>query len=530
MASRHRWDGSHAVEHFQTVENEEPGEYLLDHALTRTAGASLVGGNSVRLLNDAADHYPAWLESIRSAKHTIFFESYIIHEDEQGAEFAAALAERARAGVHVRLIYDWMGGVGKSSRRFWRQLRSAGVEVRCFNPVSLRHPLGWLIRDHRKMLAIDGDVGFVTGLCIGQMWMGDAEQGIEPWRDAGVVIRGPAVADIEHAFAQSWAATGEPLPREELHDRTALLPHGNVSLRIVASVPGTAGLLRMDQFVASIARQRLWLADAYFAGVPSYVHALRAAAQDGVDVRLLVPGISDLPWIRPLSRLGYRPLLEAGVRVYEWNGPMMHAKTAVADGRWSRVGSSNLNLASWIGNYELDVLVEDHQFGGTMERTYLEDLERATELMLQADTPVVERPRSRKVERSSGSASRTAAGALRLGHTVRAVLGNRRLLAPADARLLGGFGGFLLAVAAVTLRWPLIVAVPIAVVTGWTGLASLLRAYQLRRARRARFGLTSETSPTTAANHSVARRDRSRSNSPGPEPADRGDRDQESNG
>jgi len=477
--------------------------YLLDHALTRTAGASLVGGNSVRLLKDAADHYPAWLESIRGARRTIFFESYIIHEDEQGAEFATALAERARAGVHVHLIYDWMGALGKSSRRFWRELRSAGVEVRCFNPVRLRHPFGWLTRDHRKMLAIDGDVGFVTGLCVGQMWMGDAEQGIEAWRDAGVVIRGPAVADIEQAFAQSWAATGEPLPREELHDRIDLLPHGNVSVRIVASVPGTAGLLRMDQFIASIARQRLWLADAYFAGVPSYVHALRAAAQDGVDVRLLVPGISDLPWIRPLSRLGYRPLLEAGIRVYEWNGPMMHAKTAVADGRWSRVGSSNLNIASWISNYELDVLVEDHEFGSTMERTYLDDLDRATELTLRPEAGVAEQPRSRKGERSPGSASRSAAGALRLGHTVKVVLGNSWPLAPADARLLGGFGGLLLTIAAVTMRWPLTAAVPIAALAGWVGLVSLLRAYQLGPGRRASIALKPEITP---ANQSVGGR------------------------
>ena len=466
---------------------------IVDRALTRASGASLISGNDVRVLEDAADHYPAWLEAIRSAKETVYFESYIIHEDERGADFANALAERARAGVCVRLIYDWLGGVGKTSRSFWRRLRTAGVEVRCFNPPRLRNPFAWMVRDHRKMLAVDGRIGFVTGLCVGRMWVGDPRRGIEPWRDTGLEVRGPAVADIERAFAQVWAASGNALSASELHERTSIPAQGQVPIRVVASAPGTAGLLRLDQLVASVARRTLWLSDAYFAGVPSYVQALRSAALDGVDVRLLVPGVSDLPWLRPLSRFGYRPLLEAGIRVYEWNGPMMHAKTAVADGCWARVGSSNLNVASWIGNYELDVVVEDEQFAQTMERMYLRDLGHATELVLPAprrrpETPLAvsgeSAPRAGKVLRGSGSASRAAAGALRLGHTVKAALGNQRLLRPAEGWIVAMLGIVLLVAAAAAVQWPLVAALPAAGVAAWIGIAFLGRAADLRRERR----------------------------------------------
>ena len=224
--------------------------------------------------------------------------------------FADALVAKAREGVRVRLIYDWMGGFGKTSRSFWNHLRAGGVEVRCYNPPRLDSPFGWLSRDHRKMLAVDGQVGFITGLCVGRMWVGVPEKKIEPWRDTGVEVRGPAVADIERAFAQVWAMMGAPIPEHELVEQDALAPEGDVSLRVVASVPATAGMLRLDQLVAALARNRLWLTDAYYAGTTSYVQALRAAAKDGVDVRLLVPNATDIPILRPLSRAGYRPLLK----------------------------------------------------------------------------------------------------------------------------------------------------------------------------------------------------------------------------
>src|SRR5690606_20911284 len=183
----------------------------------------------------------------------------------------------------------------------------------------------------------------------------------------------------------------------------------------------------------------LWITDAYFAGIPSYVQALRAAAHDGVDVRLLIPGATDIPLLRPLSQAGFRPLLEAGVRLFEWKGSMLHAKTAVADGRLARVGSSNLNISSWMANLELDAVVEDAGFAEEMERAYLADLENATEIVLPRSRrrgAPRERPghRGRPAARPSGaSAGRAAAGALRIGNTVGAASVDRRGLAPHGA-------------------------------------------------------------------------------------------------
>ena len=462
---------------------------LLDRAFTRAAGAPLVNGNGVRLLKNAASNYPAWLEAIHAAREKIYFENYFICDDRIGREFASALAERARAGVRVYLMHDWLGSMGKASRRFWRPLTDAGVEVRTFNPLKFTSPLDVLHRDHRKVLAVDSRVGFITGLCVGDMWVGDQARGIAPWRDTGVEVRGPALCDIERAFAHVWDAVGAPLEAHELVAREALPQAGNVSLRIVANEPGTTGIFRLDQLIAAAARRTLWLTDAYFAGVAPYVQALRAAANDGVDVRLLVPGSSDIPVLRPLSQAGFRPLLEAGIRVFEWKGPMLHAKTAVADGRWARVGSSNLNVASWIGNYELDCVVENEAFAAEMEDLYLEDLENATEIVLE--------PRRRRqfdrepslrepvgVLRPGGSASRAAAGALRIGRTVTAALSEQRVLARTDARLVASSGLVLLAIAALGVFFPLVVIVPLAIILVWIGLVLLMRAFTLRRERR----------------------------------------------
>lgn len=479
-----------------------PGEPdLADRAFTRTAGAPLVRGNAVRLLRDARENYPAWLEAIESAERWIHFESYIIHDDDVGEQFADALMRKARDGVVVRVLYDWMGALGKTRARFWRRLRTAGIEVRCFNPPRLVEPLAWIHRDHRKMLGVDGRVGFVTGLCVGRAWAGDPERGVPPWRDTGVEIRGPAVADVEWAFRRVWKTAGPPVPHEHRPRRDELAPAGDVALRIVASEPWSAGLMRLDQLIAAAARERLWLADAYFAALPSYMQALRAAALDGVDVRLLVPGGTDIPILRPLSRAGYRPLLEAGVRVFEWKGPMMHAKTAVADGRWARVGSTNLNIASWIGNYELDVSVEDTGFGAEMEAAYLADLAHATEIVLTVHpgarrTPFLRQPddtpearirrRARRASRDAGggSARRAAAGALRLGGAVGAAIADQQQLGRAEVPLIGVLALACLGVASVAFLWPRVIAWPLALACAWFALLLGWQALRLRRRGR----------------------------------------------
>jgi cardiolipin synthase len=457
---------------------------VFEEAFARAAGTPLVTGNEVRLLRDAGENYPAWLDAIAAAGRTIHFESYIIHDDATGQEFARALKARAAAGVQVRVIYDWLGAVAKTSRRFWRDLREAGIEVRCFNPPGLSSPFAWVSRDHRKMLAVDGRVAFVTGLCVGRAWVGDPARGIEPWRDTGIAIHGPAVADLESAFARMWALAGPPIADAELPTRESLAPAGDVAVRVIAGMPGTAELYRLDQLIAAAARETLWLTDAYFVGTTAYVQSLRAAARDGVDVRLLVPGASDIWVLRGLSRAGYRPLLEGGVRVYEWNGPMLHAKTAVADGRWARVGSTNLNLQSWIGNWELDVAVEDEGFAARMEDMYLDDLGRATEITLTRRARVVRTAKSPGLaRRRPGSAGRAAAGAVSIGSAVGAAMTGRRVLGPAEARIMGTAGVALLALGLVALLWPRVIAVPLAALAIWLAVSLLFRAWALRRER-----------------------------------------------
>jgi cardiolipin synthase len=473
-----------------------PLRQLANQAFSRASGAPLREGNAVRLLTDAAENYPAWLEAIDAARERISLEMYIVHGDAQGERFAEALARKAREGVRVRVLYDWLGGFAKTSPFFWRRLRAAGAEVRVYNRPRPDQPLGWLYRDHRKLIAVDDTVGFVTGLCIGKAWVGDPDRGVEPWRDTGLEIRGPAVVDLVDAFADSWAATGEPLPDA---DRTNVVPSpaGEVALRVVAGTPNTAGLLRVDQLVAAMAQKTLWLTDAYYAGTTSYVQALRAAAADGVDVRLLVPGASDIPALGPISRAGYRPLLEGGIRVFEWNGSMLHAKTAVADGRWARVGSTNLNIASWIGNRELDVVVEDAGFAGQMESMFVADLERATEIVLDqrhrvrapsASTPGLQPPPESHVgsrhRRAGGSGGRMMSGAARIGSTVTAAMTNRRVLESVEAHIALLAGGLLALVAFLTWYYPRGVAYPIAVIAAWFAVALLIRGIIAVRQRR----------------------------------------------
>jgi len=474
-----------------------------DQAFARASGALSRPGNAVRLLCDAAENFPAWLAAIRGAQRLILFESYIVEDDDVGREFAAALAERARAGVRVCVVYDWLGSHGAGA--LWTTLRASGAQVHGFNPPHWRRPLGWISRDHRKTIAIDGRTGFVSGLGVSAKWLGNPGRRLEPWRDTGVEIRGPAVADLERAFAQVWIASGgEPLADDLLTPAEAIAPAGAATLRVVAGIPDGTGTYRLDLAIASLARQRLWLTDAYFVGTSAYVQSLAAAALDGVDVRLLVPGASDIPAISPLSRAGYRPLLEAGVRVFEWNGTMLHAKTAVADGLWTRVGSTNLNIASWMQNYELDVAIEDAATGAAMLARYEADLVLATEIVLtrrnRVQRVVEAAPEQHPRRAMSGSANRAAAGAVSVGSALAAALTNRRALGAAESSVLAKVGIAALVVAAVAALWPRFVAWPLAVLGAWLGIAWLVRAADLKReaSRRRADSHTGETGPPAA--------------------------------
>jgi cardiolipin synthase len=458
-----------------------PLRLLADQAFSRTAGAPLVGGNSVRLLKDGCENYPSWLDAIRSAEHWIHFETYILHEDKIGKVFAEALCERARAGVKVRLLIDWLGNMMKTSPSFWRTLRRAGVEARSFGYPTIDSPLGWVSRDHRKSLIIDGRVAFVSGLCVGDDWTDD---GHEAQRDTGVMIQGPAVADVGAAFAESWATTGGRVPADELPNQDAIPAAGDVALRVIATMPSTLGVFKLDQLVASVARETLWVTDAYFVGVSAYINALNAAARDGVDVRLLVPGAVDVFGVQGMSRAGYRALLDGGVRIFEWNGVMLHAKTAVADGKWARVGSTNANITSWFGNWELDVAIEDENFGREMMEMFERDLQNATEVVLKSRKLYSgERRRAPRLDewRTRGKSTRraAAAGAIRLGRTLGAAITKRREVGAAEAYNLFWSSLIFLGVGLLALKYPKAIAMPLGVLAVWFAVAGLFQAWRL---------------------------------------------------
>jgi cardiolipin synthase len=285
--------------------------------LSRVAGAPLIGGNRVELLIDAQANFTRWLDAIQGARTSILFENYMFGDDGITRELRDALSERARAGVRVHVIRDWLGCIGESHDSFWDLLRAAGGEVRTFNPFRVTRPFGWLSRDHRKALVVDSDVAFVAGVCVDARWLGDPTRGIATWRDTGVAVHGPALREVALAFAETWAAMGDALPADLPVLGDAPPAAGDVDLRVIVTTPSTTGLYRLDQLFAAVAEKTLWLTDAYFVGTAPYVDALAAAAGDGVDVRLLVPATSDLPLVGAMSRAGYRALLEAGIRVYE---------------------------------------------------------------------------------------------------------------------------------------------------------------------------------------------------------------------
>jgi cardiolipin synthase len=351
---------------------------LLACAINRAAGSRPVPGNDVRVLIDGPATYEVMLDIIARATRWIHFENYIIQSDTVGWRFAEALMARAREGIHVRVLYDAFGSWG-TRRKYWRALRDAGAEVRPFRPIRLLDLVTNFSRDHRKLVVADGMRAVLGGLCIGNEWVGEQAKGKRPWRDTAVEVAGPACALVDQAFGQTWALAGGGVPEQDTVGRIA--SGGDAEVRVIRGEPGRERTYRVTELLAAGAISRLWITDAYFVPPSRLLQALRDAARDGADVRLLVPGTSDVALVRNLSRIGYRELLRSGVRIYEWEGPMLHAKTIVADGRWSRIGSSNLNASSLMGNWELDVLIESRELAEAMEQQFRLDISRSREVM-----------------------------------------------------------------------------------------------------------------------------------------------------
>ncbi|KMN35828.1 cardiolipin synthetase [Chromobacterium sp. LK1] len=475
--------------------NQDLIRHLAEQALSRSAGAPLVGGNQVELLYDSVENFPAWEQAIASSRDSVFIEMYIFANDAFGLRMRDLLTERALAGVKVCVLYDWLGSWKAHLGSFFKPLLAAGAELRAYNPPSLTSGLSMLGRNHRKLIVIDRRTVFVSGLCISSSWEGRPERGLAPWRDTGVKLCGPLAADALAAFADSWASCGSPLPEAWLSPPPEPEEaRGSVAARLIATTPATAQMMRLDLLIACFARRTLWLTDAYFMGTSMYLTALKQAARDGVDVRLLVPRSSDIGWIATVSRTQYRPLLEAGVRVFEWDGPMIHAKTAVADGRWARIGSTNLNLSSWLANRELDVAVEDQALAEKLAQQFLLDLDHSTEVILagQRRRPTLTKPRPKDYHglllpprtAAISGASAAARQAARIGDALGVVVRGTRTVDASEASAFLTIGVALLICAGLIAFFPWLVAGPLLFLLLLSGGAIVAKACGLYWSRR----------------------------------------------
>ena len=453
-------------------------------AMDRACGARPIAGNRIDLYSESPRALDAMVELIARAQRWVHFENYIIRGDRTGRRFADALAARARAGVRVRVLYDALGSLG-TSRGFWRRLRQAGVEVRAFHPLLSLRPFEVLSRDHRKLVVADGTHAMTGGLCVGDEWAGDPARRRLPWRDTMLAMSGSAVPALDRAFGRVWRRAGVPLPPDELVGSVDAA--GGCTARVVEGVPGGARIYRAVQLLAAGAAQRLWITDAYLIPPAALYASLLDAARDGVDVRLLVPGTSDIPVLRNFTRVGYRELLRAGVRVFEYQGPMLHAKTLVADRRWARVGSSNLNVSSLLTNYELDVVVESEPLTDALARQFERDLGAgaAREIALVARRSGRLPARLMGTPATSGDALTTTGEHKRSGYELGAVAvvalrrvagGLRRAIAWTAALTCAGLGALL-------LLFPRVTSTVLAAGTFWLAVTFGLYALGRRRAR-----------------------------------------------
>jgi cardiolipin synthase len=355
-------------------------------------GSPLVKGNQVTLLFDGPETLTAMIAAIKQAKSTINFETYIFDQDQLGLQFADLLMEKQRSGVQVNIIYDSVGSIGTSTE-FFDRMRAAGIRLVEFNPVNPLKRFGrWQLnrRDHRKILVVDGRIGFTGGVNISAAYANSslfrtgrrASANAIGWRDTHVQIEGPAVASLQLLFMQTWGTQyAEDMP--DLNYFPKLAEAGNETVHVLSSQPDSDYSLYKAYILAiQQARKSIHITTPYFAPDRQLVGALVAAAKRGVDVTLIMPGVSDVGLMYHAGQSFYTQLLSAGVRIYQLQIAVLHAKTAVIDGSWSTVGSANMDIRSFLHNYEANVIVIDEQFGRQMEKAFLEDIRGSEQITL----------------------------------------------------------------------------------------------------------------------------------------------------
>ncbi|HEX7637112.1 MAG TPA: phospholipase D-like domain-containing protein [Burkholderiaceae bacterium] len=361
------------------------------------AGNSLVAGNRVTLLQDGPATYQAMDAAIAGATNSIDMESYIIEDDEVGRRFACELEAATARGVVVNLVYDAVGSLG-TPRAYFDDLAAHGVHVLQFNPIDpLKARAGWRVnrRDHRKLTVIDGRTAFVGGINISSVYSGGSfSPGSKahpghgqkvPWRDTDLEVDGPAAGDFQRLFLDTWARQkGPPLtPADYL---PAVPREGNAVVRAIGGTAREPYSQIYATLVSAIrsASSSILLSNAYFDPDPQLLHALEDAARRGVDVRLVLPTVSDTWTVEAAGRRHYGELLEAGVKIWRREGVLLHSKTTLVDGVWSMVGSTNLDWRSFLHNDEVDATVLGRDFGDRMREAFDADVAQSRPLTLEA--------------------------------------------------------------------------------------------------------------------------------------------------
>jgi cardiolipin synthase len=356
----------------------DPGfEFLL----RRIDGAPFLGGNQVEVYFDGRAAFIAMQKAVAAAQKEILLESYIFKDDGTGRLFLKSTKAAAERGAQVRVLVDAMGS-SQTRAEFWEEMESHGIEFHLFHPLfeSLWYQP---FRDHRKILVVDREVAFTGGMNIGEEYGSPRPKPGSTWRDTHVRVQGPAAWEMAVVFSEGWThAGGDPFEIDPLSAAAAEAPGSRILVLDSRPKRGQAESAAVLAAIAAACRERLWITNAYFAPGRGAIKILGETAARGVDVRLLLPGKTDVPIVRRAGHGYYGALLAAGVRIFEYQEAILHAKTLVTDGLASVVGSTNLDFRSFLFNAECDLLVLCPQTAATMEAAFLADQERSEEVRL----------------------------------------------------------------------------------------------------------------------------------------------------